>query len=328
VLTASVGAYAYEREGAQLFDRVEGDYYAILGLPLLPVLDLLRREGVPGPITGRTRIAGVIGAPVRHSLSPLLMNRWIAAAGLDAAYVALPAQDDLDAAGFRALAQAGLAGLNVTLPFKQLALEAADRVTEAAQAARAANLLLFRDGRIVADNTDIDGARDALAAAGAGFAGRHVLVLGAGGVAQAICTAATRDGAARLTLCNRTPKRAAVLATRLEAARVQPWAQRHAAAAEADIIVNATSLGLDGQSSPIDDWQGVKPDTIVFDTIYTPAQRPFLAQARAAGLTIVDGLAMLIGQARPSFRQLFGADVPDSVDAAALLRGALDDDGV
>ena len=146
-------------------------------------------------ISGVTRTAGVIGAPVTHSLSPLLMNSWIAAAGLDAVYVALPARAEFDTDGFRALGRSGLVGVNVTLPFKARALQAADQVSDAARLAGAANLLCFGPDGIRADNTDMDGAREALTSAGCEFRDRTVLVLGAGGVAQAICAAALRDRA-------------------------------------------------------------------------------------------------------------------------------------
>jgi shikimate dehydrogenase len=277
-------------------------------------------------ISGRTRIAGVIGSPVTHSLSPLLMNRWIEAAGLDAAYIALPADDNLDAKAFRGLAKSGLAGLNVTLPFKRVALDAADHVSEDAKAVGAANLLLFRNGTLQADNTDMAGARDALRLAGAAFTDRTVLVLGAGGVAQAICAAAQSDRANRILLANRTAQRASELAARFDLAETLAWEDRETALAEADIIVNATSLGLDGVSTPLSYWDNARPDAVVFDTVYTPAKRPFAQSAEAAGLKLIYGLAMLIGQARPSFRALYDCEVPDSVDAEALLREALADD--
>lgn len=276
-------------------------------------------------ISGVTRTAGVIGAPVTHSLSPLLMNSWIAAAGLDAVYVALPARAEFDTDGFRALGRSGLVGVNVTLPFKARALQAADQVSDAARLAGAANLLCFGPDGIRADNTDMDGAREALTSAGCKFRDRTVLVLGAGGVAQAICVAALRDRAGRILIANRTADRATALAAKFNNARPIDWAARPAALAEADIIVNATSLGLDGQSTPLDSWQGARDGAVAFDTVYTPAVRPFLERARAAGLTCVDGLAMLIGQARPSFRQLFGQAAPEEIDADTLLRKALSD---
>lgn len=274
-------------------------------------------------ITGHTRIAGVIGSPISHSLSPLLMNSWIAAQRLDAAYLAFPAAGNFGVDDFRALARSGLAGLNVTLPFKTLALEAADEASAMAIAAGAANLLLFRDGRIAADNTDVEGVSTALLEAGSRFSGKSVLVLGAGGVARAVCVAAQTGAAKVITLANRTRERAARLSDMFETAGCVDWSERQAAASKADIIVNATSLGLDGVSDPNIDWKKCASEPVVLDTVYTPAQRPFIAGARKAGLKTIDGLSMLIAQARPSFQALYGLPVPDTLDADALLRRAL-----
>lgn len=273
-------------------------------------------------ITGRTRIAGVMGAPVTHSLSPLLMNSWIAAAGLDAAYLPFPALKDFSGSGFRALSQSGLAGLNITLPFKTLAAEIADTRSSSVEATGAANLLIFSDGTIEARNTDIEGIHYALSQAGHGFKRRSVLVLGAGGVARAACASARQDNASELVVSNRTQANADRLARDFDARSVD-WSERQMGAETADIIINATSLGMDGRSSPDIDFTRCQNETVVFDTVYTPARRPFTDSARSAGLVVIDGLSMLIGQARPSFEALFGSNVPDSIDAETLLRKAL-----
>ncbi|PIW27510.1 MAG: shikimate dehydrogenase [Rhodobacterales bacterium CG15_BIG_FIL_POST_REV_8_21_14_020_59_13] len=273
-------------------------------------------------ITGRTRIAGVIGSPVTHSLSPLLMNSWIEAAGIDAAYMPFPALSMLSADDLRALGMSGLAGLNVTLPFKTLAAECADQKSEAVIETGAANLLLFNEGGIEARNTDIDGIESALGGAGQAFSKCSVLVLGAGGVARAVCAAARQGDASHLLVCNRTRQKADELAYIFNAESLD-WANVQDALISADIVINATSLGMDGHSGPDIDWTMCKAGAIVFDTLYTPARRPFTQGAKAAGLTTIDGLSMLIGQARPSFEALFGVPVPDTVDAEALLRKAL-----
>ena len=273
-------------------------------------------------ITGHTRIAGVIGAPVTHSLSPLLMNSWIKAAGINGAYVPLAANPDLSEKDLRALGQSGIAGLNVTLPFKTIAAECADQRSEAVIETGAANILLFRAEGIEARNTDIDGIHFALAGAGQAFSQRSVLILGAGGVARAVCAAARQGEAARIFVANRTRSRADELAKTFNGESLEPD-NIEDVLHSADIIVNATSLGLDGQTGPSIDWTICKPGAIAFDTLYTPARRPFMESAKAAGLIPVDGLSMLIGQARPSFEALFGIAVPETVEADALLRKAL-----
>lgn len=274
-------------------------------------------------ITGRTRIAGVIGAPVSHSLSPILMNSWIEAAGIDAAYLPFAASPDLSADNLHAMRKAGIAGLNVTLPFKTLAAECADQRAEAVVRTGAANLLLFGERGIEARNTDVDGIFYALARAGQTFKRKTVLVLGAGGVARSVCAAAQTGDAAYILVTNRTRQKADELANTFNGESLD-WGNYRSAVRSADIIVNATSLGMDGKSAPDIDWTGCKSGSVAFDTIYTPARRPFMEGAKTAGLATIDGLSMLIGQARPSFEALFGVPVPETIDAGALLGKALD----
>lgn len=274
-------------------------------------------------ISGSTKVAGVIGSPIAHSLSPLLMNRWIEAAGLDAAYIALSARASFQPDDFRALHQSGLCGLNITLPLKTLAATVADNCSESVQRTGAANLLRFEDDGISAFNSDIDGLIYAFDAAGVDLSGARVLVLGAGGVARAACEAVRLEGASKIIISNRTHETAVRLAELYPQSHALSWNDRQASAETADIIINATSLGLDGVSSPGLDWDRVRDITVVFDTIYRPACRPFTDFAKQRGLTVIDGLAMFIGQARPSFEVLFGCPAPDEIDADMLLREAL-----
>ncbi|GJL97771.1 MAG: shikimate dehydrogenase (NADP(+)) [Hyphobacterium sp.] len=274
-------------------------------------------------ISAGTRIAGVIGSPVLHSLSPLLMNSWIEAADIDAAYIALSANPEFSANDFRSLAQCGLSGVNVTHPFKMLAAEVSDTLTETARLAGAANLLRFEAGRIHGDNTDIVGIDYALRQCGVTFEGMTVLVLGAGGAARAACVAADLGSARDVIVSNRTRSRAESLKERYKLVSVCDWGDRRLAAARADLIINATSLGLDGNSDPGIDWIACKPESVVFDMIYSPQFRPFETGARNANLKFVDGLSMLIGQAEPAFESLFDTIVPTRVDADLILRKAL-----
>ena len=274
-------------------------------------------------ISSRTRIAGVIGSPITHSLSPLLMNSWIEAAKIDAAYIALPTDPNISAKDFRSIARSGLAGLNVTLPLKEVAAAAADTLTDNARLAGAANLLKFEAGQIHGDNTDIAGINYALGRVSWNFEGKTVLVLGAGGAARAACAAAGLGSANKIIVSNRTRSRADALKERHFAVSVCDWKKRNQAATLADLIINATSLGQDGTSDPGMDWAVCKTDAAVFDMIYSPLHRPFETGARNADLKYIDGLSMLIGQARPAFESLFGVKVPTQVDADALLRRCL-----
>lgn len=257
-----------------------------------------------------TAVAGVAGRPIGHSLSPLIHNAWIAAAGLDAVYRAFePADADAFAELVRAGRDGSLRGLNVTAPFKEQALALADDASDTARACGSANLLVFDNGRVRADSTDGVGLLAALAeqAPDLSPAGRSVVVLGAGGAARAAVVALSALGA-RVGILNRTEARARRLAEDLGATVVGPEALAGAA-----LVVNALS------APPAIDIGALGPDAVLMDMTYRPLETAFLAAGRARGLIGVDGLAMLIGQARPSFRALFGEAAPAiDVRAAAL----------
>ena len=260
-----------------------------------------------------TVVAGVAGQPIAHSLSPLIQGAWISAAGLDADYRAFGPEDE---AGFSALVgegrAGGLRGLNVTAPFKEQALAVAEEVSDAARRCGSANLLVFDGGRVRADSTDGAGLMAALAeqAPTLDVAGRPMLVLGAGGAARA-AAAALKAAGAEVGVLNRTRERAERLAADLGVRVTGPEA-----IAEAALVVNALSV------APEIDMGALRGDAVLMDMTYRPLLTPFLAAGRARGLTTVDGLAMLIGQARPSFRALFGMD-PPATDVRALALAAL-----
>lgn len=257
-----------------------------------------------------TILAGVAGQPIAHSLSPVIHRAWIAAAGLDADYRAFgPA----DAEGFAALVAEGragpLRGLNVTAPFKAQALALADDAGMTARRCGSANLLLFGDHRVRAESTDGEGLMASLAEQAPQLAVRDqtVIVLGAGGAARA-AVAALKAAGAEVGVLNRTLARAEALAVELGAMVVEVSALKDAA-----LVVNALSVQPDINVSRLRD------DAVLMDMTYRPLVTSFLAQGRSRGLTIVDGLAMLIGQARPSFRALFGVEPSDGdVRAVAL----------
>jgi shikimate dehydrogenase len=277
-------------------------------------------------ISGSTIVAGVVGAPVTHSLSPLIHNAWIEAAGLDAVYVAFTPPAD----GFEAFASGlrggAIRGLNVTVPFKETALALADRCSERALAAGAANLLVFeRRGDILADNSDGLGLLAALAQAAPDFdaAAGPVVILGAGGAARGAASALAAAGAPELRIVNRTPARAEALA-----AAVGPAARAveltPSAFEDAVLIVNATTLGLGGGAGPAAAFDVARKGAVALDMVYRPLRTEFLARAAEAGLGTVDGLAMLIGQAAPSFEAFFGA-APPAIDVRALCLATLGD---
>lgn len=275
-------------------------------------------------ITGATRLAGVAGWPVAHSLSPLLMNAWIAASGLDAAYGAYPVRPETGLAALKAIGALGLSGLNITTPLKEMALKAADIASPTARAIGAANLLTARDGYLHAYNTDAPGFLEACQEADIDVTAGPALVIGAGGAARAIVHALVSAHAPRLIIVNRTRDRAQALAADLASDAWTPrWEDRHLALEEAALVVNATSLGLNGVGDPELDWRRARRRAAAIDAVYRPLRTPFLAAAAAAGLKTADGLGMLIGQARPAFEALFDAPPPESLDARGLLEAAL-----
>lgn len=281
----------------------------------------------PRLITGRTIVAGVVGRPVAHSLSPILHNAWLAASGIDGVYVAFSP----DAYGFERLAHGfrggAIRGVNVTLPFKEQALKVADRVSDRARAAAAANLLLFEpDGRIHADNTDGVGLLGAFAAQAPDFdvkAGPAV-VLGAGGAARGAVSALLSAGAPRVRIVNRTLEKAEAIAEAL-GPKVSALPFNHAVAVlkDATAVINATSIGLGGQGEPEVPLDLTPRGTVVMDMVYKPLDTPFLKRARALGRPTVDGLEMLIRQAIPSFEAFFGVTPPSVVDVRFLALKAL-----
>jgi shikimate dehydrogenase len=267
-------------------------------------------------ITGAAMVAGIAGNPVAHSLSPVIHNAWLAVGDIDGAYVPFaPA----DAAGFAALVTAGRAGLilglNVTAPFKEQAFALADTATPAARLTSSANILTFDDGRVSADSSDGVGLMRGLKeqAPDLDVAGRPVVMLGAGGAARAGSGALVEAGA-EVRIVNRSPERAQALAADLgPSVRVMAAADAFDGAA---LVVNALSV------SPEIDFALIAPGTVMMDMTYKPLATPFLTAARARGLPTVDGLAMLIGQAAPSFRALFRRP-PPPLDLRALLMAHL-----
>jgi shikimate dehydrogenase len=264
-------------------------------------------------LTGKARLAGVIGWPVGHSRSPRLHGFWIERHQLDAAYVPLavhPADLRVALSGLRA---AGFAGANVTIPHKEAAIEICDRVEPFARKAGAVNTIVFESDRIVGRNTDGFGFLANLRSHRVDPAAGKALILGAGGGSRAIA-AALQEAGASVLIANRTRARAEALADELGDITVVAWDDVAAALADVALLVNATSLGMTGQA-PLDiDLGRAAPGLAVADIVYAPLETKLLAAARAAGLRAVEGLGMLLHQARPGFAAWFG--VEPEVDAA------------
>jgi len=259
-------------------------------------------------LTGTSRLAGVIGWPVEHSLSPRLHGHWLYRYGIDGAYMALPVRPEHAAEVLHTLPRMGFAGTNVTVPHKETALAVVDQATDTARRIGAVNTVIVQpDGSLLGDNTDAFGFLQNLG----GWQGRDqtAVVIGAGGAARAVCVALLDAGVAAIRLLNRTRARADELAAEIEGAiTVEDWDRRGDALADAGLLVNTTSLGMAGQPPlqlPLDDLLAA---ALVTDIVYTPLETPLLAAARARGNAAVDGLGMLLHQARPGFAAWFGRE--------------------
>ena len=256
-------------------------------------------------LSGHARLAGVFGHPVTHSRSPRLHGFWLQRYGIDGAYIPLGVAPSGFAAAVRALVDLGFRGANVTIPHKLAAFEICDAVASFARRAGAVNTLIFRDGRIEGSNTDGFGFLESIREAAPGWradAGPAVL-LGAGGAARAIAAALLDAGAPRVTLVNRTAAKAEALARDrggpIHVADRPPLQ-------DAALLVNTTSLGMQGQPGLEVDLAPLPASAVVADIVYVPLETRLLAAARARGLVAVDGLGMLLHQARPGFEAWFG----------------------
>lgn len=272
----------------------------------------------------RIPLAGVIGHPIAHSRSPLLHGHWLRRYGIKGHYIPLDAAPADLSDVLRTLPRMGFVGVNITIPHKEAILKIADIITDRAALIGAANTLIYRkDGCIHADNTD-----------GAGFIANlrqnaphwdptrgPAAVFGAGGAARAVVAALIEVGVPEIRIANRTRPRADALRSDFGAkVVVSEWVQAANMLDGALTVVNTTALGMTGKSEfrvPLD---GLNPDAVVNDLVYTPLMTQFLAEAKDRGCTVVDGLGMLLHQAAPGFERWFGRrpEVDDATREAVL----------
>jgi shikimate dehydrogenase len=254
--------------------------------------------------------AGVMGWPVEHSRSPALHGYWLERYRIDGAYMLLPVQPERLEAALRALPADGFAGCNLTLPHKERALRLVDRADATARRIGAVNtVVVAADGALEGRNTDAFGFRENLAASVPGWraAAGPAVVLGAGGAARAVVASLLGHDAPEIRLLNRHRDRAEALAAALGGPiTVLDWEQRAAALDGAALLVNATSLGQAGQPPLALALAALPSDAVVNDIVYVPLETPLLVAARARGNRAVDGLGMLLHQARPAFAAWFG----------------------
>jgi len=284
-------------------------------------------------ISGAARVAGVMGWPIAHSLSPLLHGYWFQRYGIDGAYVPFPVRPENAIAAIRALPLLGLRGCNVTLPHKEAAYAAVDRHDESARRMGVVNTVMVQeDGSLLGACTDGLGFLANLTEQAPGWhpgQGEAVLV-GTGGAARAVAVTLLDAGVPGLRLVNRTLAKAEALAAELQAmfsgVTVTPlgWAERAGALDGAGLLVQSTALGMKGQP-PLDLTLDALPVAApVADLVYTPLETDILRRARLRGHPVVDGLGMLLHQAVPGFRHWGGVtpvvDAPTRQVVEAALR--------
>ena len=269
-------------------------------------------------IRGGTRTVGIIGWPVSHSLSPAIHNAAFAALDLDWAYLPLPVAPGAARGAVAGLRTLGFAGANVTMPHKSDVADVMDALTDDARRLHAVNTVLIGEDT-TGHNTDTPGF-DRFLRRDAGFdpAAKSALVFGAGGAARACALALARAAASRITVVARDPASTTDLVLALDGLSselvVTPF--EDAAATPADLVVNATPLGADGEQLPL---PPIDASTLVVDLLYHPAITPMQATARERGATVFGGLGLLLHQAALSFELWTGHPAPLEVMSAAAV---------
>ncbi len=275
-----------------------------------------------------TKRAGIIGFPVSHSVSPALQQAAFDYHGIEARYEYWETTPEALAERIASLRDSGVLGAQVTVPHKQEALAFVDAMTDDVRALGAVNVIANDNGTLAATNTDVTGFVRALREdAGADLRGKRVLLLGAGGAARAIVLGLAREGIASLTIANRTVQRArdvaavaAGMVSRIEAIPLAPEALANEAA-DADLIVNSTTLGMTGVGGPAPlAARAIPSAALVYDIVYNPPDTPLLLEAKAAGAQTLGGLAMLVYVGAEAFEQWTGLKAPVDVMMAAAER--------
>ncbi|GAC1317296.1 MAG: shikimate dehydrogenase [Acidimicrobiales bacterium] len=266
-----------------------------------------------------TLLAAVVGSPIRHSLSPTIHNAAFESKGLDWAFAAFEVDAAAGPAALRGAVALGLRGLSVTMPLKTVLAAEVDELTPRARTLGAVNTITISEGRTLGDSHDGAGFLDSLAAGnGWSAADRRVVVFGAGGAARAVIVALAEAGATEVVVVNRNPERAARAAS-----LGGPVARVGVAGdvAAADLVVNATSVGMAGTNAAVDtpfDVELISPHQLIAELVYHPLETPLLAAARHRGASVADGVGMLVHQAARAFEGWTGCVAPiEIMDAAA-----------
>jgi shikimate dehydrogenase len=271
----------------------------------------------PPHLDGATRTVGVVGWPVEHSLSPAIHNAAFRALELDWVYVPLPVEPSRIGAALEGIRALGLAGANITMPHKGAAAAGMDSLSEDAARLQAVNTVVVDGSSLLGHNTDAPGF-DRFLRRDAGFdpAARSALVFGAGGAARACALALARAGASSIAVAAREPARVDDVRMAVEGlpTKVEAVAFADAAEVEADLVVNATPVGRDGEMLPL---PRIHQGMVVVDLLYHPSVTPLMTAARSGGAATFGGIGLLLHQAALSFELWTGRQPPLDVMSAA-----------
>jgi shikimate dehydrogenase len=255
-------------------------------------------------------IAGLLGWPVAHSRSPVIHNHWLEQHGIAGRYVLFAVPPEKLEGAVRGIAVLGLRGCNVTTPHKQAIFPLLDRVDDLARSIGAVNTVVVeKDGTLTGFNNDGNGFIQSLRDADPAWRpdSGPVLVLGAGGASRAVVASLAAQGATEIRVTNRTPDKAREIAAAVgSVVKVVPWEERADALDGVAMLANATSLGSAGKPPLEIALDRLPKKALVGDLIYVPPETPLLAAARARGNVTVNGLGLLLNQARPAFNAWFG----------------------
>jgi shikimate dehydrogenase len=274
-------------------------------------------------VTGRTRLLGVIGNPIAHSISPQLHNTISSHLGVDLVYVPLRVEKEELGTAVKGLKALNYIGFNVTVPYKKDVMKFLDENTKEAILMGAVNTVKSIDGRLYGYNTDAEGfARSFKQETGTGFKGKNIMLLGAGGTTRAIAVKIALEGAQKLAIVNRTLTKADEIADMINnnfrpiTTALSPEEEKTARAfSESDIIINTTSAGMhpNVDDTPLTGGMQFQAHQIVYDVVYNPGKTKFLEEADGSGCKISNGLGMLFYQGISAYEIWTGIKLPDKL---------------
>lgn len=267
-------------------------------------------------IDGNTELFGVIGYPVKNSLSPVIQNIAFRSVGMNSVYLAFEVEPGKLAAAISGLAAIGVVGLNVTIPFKVACIKYMDFMDEYSTQVGAVNTIHFKEGKLYGYNTDGEGFITSLKNNGIDTKGMCALILGAGGAARSVAISLARSGVREIFIANRTRKNSEKIKhlinenfNAVNVTAASEFKDYYKYAQRADIIINCTSIGMNSSDIPVDS-EVLKVSHIVFDLVYYPLETSLLKAARTKGAKTVSGIEMLVFQGAESFRIWTGINPP------------------